>query len=204
VEVIGDPVMVFAAETCPDRNSYEANSIGLNIGQSLENVWGCEDSICAEYVRLATLARDKGWKVSWFVVWPNDLSATEKAANLSGTADHIYKIYEDYRSYLELVKQVSVFVGMKLHSVVLATCAYVPSIMLEYRPKCLDYMMSIGQQQDTIRTVKFRAEEVWDRVISKHASRDELSETLYRSIKPIRDKQLLKVEELMKRFTLRR
>ena len=204
VEVIGDPVLVFAAENYPDRNSYEPNSIGLNLGQSLGNVWGSQDSICAEYVRLATLARDEGWKVSWFVVWPNDLSVTEKAAALSGTADHIYKIYQDYRSYHELVKRVSVFVGMKLHSVILATCAYVPSIMLGYRPKCLDYMMSIGQEQDAIRTDKFRAEEVWDRVISKHASRDELSQTLYRSIKPMKDKQLLRAEGLMKRFTLSR
>jgi polysaccharide pyruvyl transferase WcaK-like protein len=46
----------------------------------------------------------------------------------------------------------SAFIGMKLHSVILAMCAHVPSIMLEYRPKALDFMASVGLEQFNVRT----------------------------------------------------
>jgi polysaccharide pyruvyl transferase WcaK-like protein len=51
---------------------------------------------------------------------------------------------------------------MKLHATVLATCALTPSIMLEYRPKCRDYMESIGQGRFTFKTSDFRAGELWE------------------------------------------
>jgi len=38
---------------------------------------------------------------------------------------------------------VNAFVGIKLHSVILSMCAGVPSIMIEYAPKCRDFMASV-------------------------------------------------------------
>jgi polysaccharide pyruvyl transferase WcaK-like protein len=92
----------------------------------------------------------------------------------------------------------SVFVGTRLHSVVLATCAFVPSVMLEYRPKCRDYMLSIGQEDYVIRTDKFRSEEVWERACELNSERNRFSEALYQSIKPLRERQLRKASELQK------
>jgi hypothetical protein len=197
VEIIGDPVLAYSEEPYVDGASYIPNSIGLNIGQSYGRVWGSEESICEEYVKLATLAKNSDWKVEWFVVWPKDLAITQKAALSSGTRDHIHQIYEDYGTYMTLVKPLSTFVGMKLHAVILATCVYVPSLMLEYRPKCRDYMLSIGQESHNIRTDEFKAEEVWDIVNSWNANRQLLSKALYQSIKPLRDRQLAKAKALM-------
>lgn len=197
VEVIGDPVLVYAEEKFVDGKSYLPNSIGLNIGQSYGMVWGSEESICAEYVKLATIAKNSGWRVEWFVVWPKDLTITRKAANASGTTDHIHEIYKDHDAYFALVKPLSTFVGMKLHAVILATCAYVPSLMLEYRPKCRDYMMSIKQENCNIRTDRFKAEEVWDIVNAWNSKHQLLSKALYQSIKPLRDKQYTKAKALM-------
>ena len=63
---------------------------------------------------------------------------------------------------------------------------YVPSLMLEYRPKCRDYMMSIGQEDKTIRTDQFKAEDVWDIVNTWNSKRQLLSEALYQSVKQMR------------------
>lgn len=197
VEVVGDPVIVYAKDKWSDTQ-YAPKTLGLNIGTSLGNVWGSEESICSEYIKLAEMAKKSGWQVKWFVVWPKDLSITQKAAHLSGTTEYIYQIYKDHNEYLRLVEQLSTFVGMKLHAVVLATCAYVPSIMLEYRPKCRDYMMSIGQQDHTIRTDIFKAEDVWEIVSNWNSKRESLSNALYKSIKQLRDKQRIKAEELTK------
>ena len=86
---------------------------------------------------------------------------------------------------------------MKLHSVVLANCSYVPSVMLEYRPKCSDYMSSVGQEKYNIRTDQFRAKDVWSLVEDMNANRERYSRELYSAIKPLRDRQKLKAEDLM-------
>jgi polysaccharide pyruvyl transferase WcaK-like protein len=197
VEVIGDPVLVFAQkDTCGDE-ALSTPTLGLNICQTKGNMWGSEDLVCEEFVKLAAIAKRADWQVKWFVLWPPDLTLTRKVAVASRTAEHIYKIYEHYHEYLDTVKTVSVFVGMRLHSVALATCAYVPSIMLEYRPKCRDYMMSIGQEDVTIRTDHFEGENVWEMIQTLSSQRQRISELLYHAIKPLRQKQFRRAEELM-------
>jgi len=199
VEVIGDPVLAFATEQSPGNTSYITNSIGLNIGQAKGCLWGSEDYICAEYVKLAALAKKTGWQVRWFVVYPPDLPITRKVAQLSETAEEIHEIYFHPQKYIELVRPLSIFVGMKLHAVALATCAFVPSIMLEYQPKCRDYMQSIGQNDMVVRTDKFRAEKIWEIGCTLNSNRQAASEALYYAIKSMQNRQRLKAEELMER-----
>jgi len=197
VEIVGDPVLTFAMEQSPENSSYIPDSIGLNIGQANGRLWGSQEHVQAEYVKLAAFAKKTGWGVKWFVVYPPDLSITENVARLSGTDHQIYEIYCDTSRYLELVRSLSTFVGMKLHAVALATCAYVPSVMLEYRPKCRDYMQSIGQDSATIRTDKLKAEEIWEIVSTWNSRRQIASGALYHKIKPLREIQRSRAKELM-------
>jgi polysaccharide pyruvyl transferase WcaK-like protein len=195
VEVIGDPVITFADDKI--SSSYHHNSIGLNLGQSNGNVWGDENIICHEYAKLASLAKLANWEVKWFVVWPDDLEITKKAANYSNTSSNIYEIYCDPHKYMDMVRPLSIFVGMKLHATILATCAYVPSIMLEYRPKCKDYMKSIGQDDATIRTDQFAAEDLWKLLNEWNIQRIEKSKLLFNCINMLKIKQDIKAKKLM-------
>jgi len=197
VEVIGDPALAFAMERSPENDSFVPDSLGLNIGQADGRMWGSEARILDECVKLASLARKSGWRVKWFVVYPPDLSITEKAAELSGTGDEIHRIYSDVAGYLELVRPLSTFVGMKLHATALAACAYVPSVMLEYRPKCRDFMQSIGQDEMTIRTDRVKAGQVWEIISALNSKRDEAAKALYAAIKPLSTAQRDKAEQIM-------
>ena len=197
VEVIGDPALAFAMERSPENDSFVPDSLGLNIGQADGRMWGSEDRILDECVKLAILARKSGWRVKWFVVYPPDIEITQKAAELSGTGGEIHKVYCDVNKYLELVRPLSTFVGMKLHATALATCAYVPSVMLEYRPKCRDYMQSIGQDTATFRTDRVRAEEVWDIVSAWNSQRRSASMGLYNAIQPLSQAQRSRANRLM-------
>jgi polysaccharide pyruvyl transferase WcaK-like protein len=197
VEVIGDPVLAFAIDESPEDGSYIPDSIGLNMGRAGGHMWGDEDRVLDEYVKLATYAKEAEWLVKWFVVYPPDLSITEKAADLSGTGEEIHKVYSDINRYLELVRPLSTFVGMKLHATALATCTYVPSVMLEYRPKCRDYMQSIGQDNVTIRTDRVKAEEVWEIVSAWNSQRQTASKALYNAVKPLSEAQQSKARQLM-------
>lgn len=167
-EVIGDPVLACAdpdlIDAARDLVTADAPVLGLNIGRTGGKLWGDEEKVCAEAAKLAGLAAAAGWRVRWFVVWPHDMEATRKAVGLAGGAGEVVPVYEDYAEYLDEVRGATVFVGMKLHATVLATCAWVPSIMLEYRPKCRDYMASIGQQDMNVRTDAADGGELWERV----------------------------------------
>jgi hypothetical protein len=160
IEIVGDPVLAFAQSEINQTPVPE--SIGLNIGTSDGNVWGHETRIRDEVASLARTAREAGWRVEWFVVWPKDLDLTMQAAHLSGTSEHVHAIFESHGHFIRRVRRLTAFVGMKLHATVLATCALTPSIMLEYRPKCRDYMQSIGQDAFTFRTNDFRAGHLWE------------------------------------------
>lgn len=187
VEVVGDPVLAFASG---DINpSPIPNTIGLNIGTSDGRIWGNEERVCDEAASLARIAKKAGWSVKWFVVWPKDLEITLRAALSSDTAGEIHIICDDRKDFMERVRPLSAFVGMKLHATVLATCALTPSIMLEYRPKCRDYMRSIGQETLTFRTDTFRAEEIWEIVRFWNSHHHEAALTLSEGIRPLQEKQ---------------
>ena len=55
-------------------------------------------------------------------------------------------------------------VGERLHAVVLAAAAGVPSVMLEYQPKCLDFMESIGRTDWCVRTDRVTGPEILERI----------------------------------------
>jgi len=74
---------------------------------------------------------------------------------------------------------VDVFVGEKLHSVILAMCAHTPGVMLEYRPKCRDFMMSMGLGELNIKTDEITGGSISDRVEALYASLDSEQEKLH-------------------------
>jgi len=199
-DVIGDPVITFCDEQILSEDGILPNSVGFNIGQSYGRMWGDEATIKEQYIRLARIVKKAGWKIRWFIVFPEDRNITMQVARASETENEVYEVYQNPKTFIDLVRPLSVFVGMKLHSVVLATCAFVPSIMLEYRPKCLDYMMSIQQEACTVRTDRFRAEQVWDIINTLNEERLRLTCLLQKKITYLRNKQIEKSQQLMDCF----
>jgi hypothetical protein len=197
VEVVGDPVIIFADDNLCSQEFIIPNSIGLNIGITKIGIFGNQELLQREFVKLATLAKQAGWKIRWLVVMPGDLHITIQTAKESDTEEDIHQVYSDYAQYLNLVRPMSTFVGMKLHAVALATCAYVPSLMLEYQPKCRDYMETIGQTENTIRTDTFRAETVWEIIEGLNSHRHKTALELYSQIKRAKDNLISKASNLM-------
>jgi polysaccharide pyruvyl transferase WcaK-like protein len=116
----------------------------------------------------------------------------------------ICEIYDDYEKYLDIVGRTKVFIGMKLHAVALATCAYVPSVMLEYNPKCRDYMDSIGQGANTLRTDNFTAEEVWESAGNLLANRNSVAKSLFETITEFRKLQSSRASQICMNLGLNR
>ena len=196
VEIIGDPVLSISQSRMPDARSIDKNLIGFNVGQAGGSVWGSEEYICEQFVKLAQIAGKAGFRIRWFVVRPNDLAVTEQVVRNSGVPADICEIYEDYEKYMDIVSRANTFVGMKLHAVALATCAYVPSVMLEYNPKCRDYMESIGQGEFTLRTDGFTAQQVWETVNHLLEKRSYFSKCLFETVSKFRKLQSIRASEI--------
>jgi polysaccharide pyruvyl transferase WcaK-like protein len=190
VEVVGDPVIAFADEE--PALEIEPNSIGFNIGYNHGNQWGDERLLPEEFLALAKLAKQANWSIKWFVVFPRDLEITEQLALATGTQDNIVCIYQDAKAYMKEVRSMSTFIGMKLHATMLATCTHVPSVMLEYDPKCLDFMKSIGQGASVIRTDRFAAVRAWDLLQGMNAGRRSHSQAIHKGIHSLQQFQLSK------------
>lgn len=150
-EALGDPVCHFSQPT--NYWSPASGVFGINVGHSFGHMHGNEQEIQrTTSVYLRRLAA-QGWQAEFFCVWPEDLGVTHSIAKAAGIVrPTIHCIYHDAGQFLNRVRRMSFFVGIKLHAVALATCANVPSLMLEYRPKCREFMASIGQQRLTRRT----------------------------------------------------
>ena len=86
---------------------------------------------------------DKGWEITFLPVWEDDLPYIEEAARRINKQVKIFRKYRSVPDTLRFMESRDVFIGEKLHSVALACCAYTPSIMLEYQPKCRDFMTSL-------------------------------------------------------------
>ena len=160
-EVIGDPALAYFSDAAHKRELGSDICLGLNIGQSKGRVWGSEEQLLCEFTNLASTARRRGWKVSWFVVWPEDLEITKRAAEASATSNDIYSEFSSAEAYIAKAAQMTLFVGMKLHATILAICAGIPSLMVEYRPKCRDFMQSIDHEYATIRSDDFCASDAF-------------------------------------------
>lgn len=161
-EIVGDPALAFFDGTRALDYQDSELCLGLNVGQSLGNVWGSEDHIIRQYVILARKARECGWRVTWFVVCPEDLEATKRVAEESSTSQDIFLEYCSAERYMEKARKMTLFAGMKLHATVLAICAGVPSLMIEYRPKCRDFMQSVNLEEATIRSDVFLGAEAFE------------------------------------------
>src|SRR5690606_34811502 len=88
------------------------------------------------------------------------------AASDAGITARMHKPYLSRDKTLKAMEQQDVFIGEKLHSVVLANCAYTPAIMLEYRTKCRDYMLLTEQESLTFRTDRLDLGEIYPALVA--------------------------------------
>ena len=189
VEVVGDSALILARES--QHIAAEEKLLGVNVGTSRGNVWGTEDDVLDKLARVCKALRSKGWKILFLCVWPNDMDSITTLTKLIGIHQpEIHLITTDVEHALDVCERCTTFIGMKLHSVVTALCAGVPSIMIEYRPKCRDFMASMGLQRYSFRSDALDV----DRLVN-------LSEWLANNRTTVQNETRKKIVEFKRRLT---
>jgi exopolysaccharide biosynthesis predicted pyruvyltransferase EpsI len=94
----------------------------------------------------------RGWTVTMFVFDRRDMLLTQTMAARVGGDVNIIRTPNDVTELLPLIEACEVFVGQRLHSVVMAAACGVPAIALEYQPKARDFQTSIGREDWVLAT----------------------------------------------------
>lgn len=187
VEIVGDPVLVFAGSESDEYGGDK--TLGINLGTADQRMWGSEVRLLDELEKLARRSIADGWRVSVFVVWQKDRKIAAELVRRIGKSTILWECFSDHKAFIRRTSRMAVFVGMKLHASVLAICAGTPTIMLEYRTKCRDFMESINQQAHCVRTDCVDGEDLWERVQRMHAQRSTGTLELRKGITSLQKRQ---------------
>ena len=174
-EVIGDPIAQFAV----DRPLGDPDGpVAVNVGHSFGKMWGSEYRALAGMVDTVSQLRARGTSVEYVVVWPGDMATTRQVAAQSGTGDApVHAIYDRGTDFVQLASRWQAIVALKLHAAALGVCCGLPTVALEYHPKCQDFMSSVGLGDQVVRTDALEPDVVLDRMDSS-ASSDSSSSAL--------------------------
>jgi polysaccharide pyruvyl transferase WcaK-like protein len=182
-EVVGDPALQL-----PDLPPVEVRErlLGLNAGQC-DGLWGDDlQAVVDAAVQSARTLRDSGWQVRLVPLSPSDPPVLREIARALDGHAQLVDGYRDLARLREALAECHVFVGQKLHSVVLASGAGVPAVALEYHPKCRDFQRSLGRERFTVRTDALGRAQIVELVDELAGTRDEESRAIGAAIGELR------------------
>lgn len=187
IHVIGDPVLYMSDTEVIQKKGQKI--LGVNLGVSRGQVWGGdEDIVLHDVVKELRVLKGKGWSFKFFPVWQTDMAYIRKAADLLGeSSPYIIEDFLNIDTFMRELRSVDVFLGEKLHAVILAACTYTPIVMIEYRPKCRDFMESINLGRNNIRCDQIFENKIIDIVQKEYDSLNKSQMFLYSKIKIFKD-----------------
>jgi polysaccharide pyruvyl transferase WcaK-like protein len=169
-KVVGDPALLLAQPE--PRRAYRMRHLGMNVA-TIDAIWGGQPTRPREVLTtVARRLRNAGWQIQMLVFHPDDMKAARALAAAVGDGIDITAEYRHADRMLTALSQCHLVVAQRLHAAVLASALAVPAIMLEYRPKCRDFMASIDRDDLVLRTDEIDADALCDRLLSVAAQRD--------------------------------
>lgn len=192
-DIIGDPACFWV------KNEYFYKPKNKCVGVCVGSKPGLLSDNCLDVIgkKLKNLS-SQGWCVEFFVVNPEDINVTDQFITTHQINVHkIHYIYESTDAYLNAVRYMTFFIGTRLHSVILAMCAGVPSLMVEYAQKNYEFMLSVGMQDFSIAADAITEEkinEVSGELISRN---DEISKQIIDRLNLFKSIQLDKAKDLI-------
>ncbi|MBE7191243.1 MAG: polysaccharide pyruvyl transferase family protein [Gordonia polyisoprenivorans] len=146
-EISGDPALLLPRWF----DIVDRGIVGLNIGSS-EDSYGDAASDPLELMNeMASVITKAGFTVMLLPTTADDFRLCQRFLTTSPHRVMCHPRMLDFHEYSKAVAQCNFLVGMKLHSLVIAASQGVPPIALEYRPKCSDFMRSVGFGERTMR-----------------------------------------------------
>jgi polysaccharide pyruvyl transferase WcaK-like protein len=178
--VVGDPALLLApARPAPG----DCVVVCLGFGDDL---WGHDHTAVEREVggAIARL-RTAGLRVRFVAVNPEDVPAAASAAAHAGETGCEVHVAATPAEFFSLLDGAAVVVAERLHAAVLAACAGVPFVSLEYQPKCADFAGAVAASARVVRTDRVRAGELAELVIET-ADDEDSTRRVYAAVEDLR------------------
>jgi len=160
--IIGDPALSFCRDVVVPKSGNKI--AGINVGYATGAMAFSANKIRETILDVCRRMKDDGWRFIFYPMWEKDLKEIKPIADDLGDAGTIFKSTNSIEGLLTSMESCDVVIGQKLHSVILAAAANTPGIMIEYRPKCLDFMRSIGCEDFSINEKNLNAQTLWEKL----------------------------------------
>jgi polysaccharide pyruvyl transferase CsaB len=101
-----------------------------------------------DLVAALDIMSEKGWKIVFVPMqFPGDIGISRQAAKLLNKHDEAVVLKENYSTeeIMAITKNMDLLVGMRLHSLIMASTVGVPMVGLSYDPKIDRFLRQIGQ-----------------------------------------------------------
>lgn len=159
VTVTGDTALALTEETMPARSS--TGVVGITYGDVKGNpMWGDPAQYRQELIKVIRTLISSGQKVVLLPIWDIDIPSNQSLLDEIDSPDCTMQLaFHSYDAFSAALRRCDIFIGQKLHSTIIALMNRVPSIMVEYRPKCRDFMASVGLEDYIVKTSELRCEE---------------------------------------------
>jgi polysaccharide pyruvyl transferase WcaK-like protein len=195
-QVLSDPALLPTEGR--DVPEFRERLLGVNLGVS-RAMWGRDpEKVLETMAALCRQLRDDGWRIRFVPLWPRDIPYISEAARRVGSDVEIFTEFLNWDRLATAIGECHAFVGQKLHSVVFSSGLLVPSLMIEYHPKCADFQLSIQREDFVVRTDRLRLGELVDKVEDLATSRESHTEALRRSVSLRREQLLTHVGRIRK------
>ncbi len=148
-EILGDIALSLSKAVV--KGKERKKKLGINISPGDGYMWGNNKDLLDAIEGFTKVMIEKKWQVEFYSAIADDARFAKEIAGRLGKPICIHPVTSFCRT-INLLEDCDVFIGEKLHSTILAMCAYTPSIMLEYQPKCRDFMLSMGMEKFNMRT----------------------------------------------------
>ena len=182
--VVGDPALLLGDER--QSPPPEERVVGVNLSLSMD-MWGARpDAVLDAIATALDQLRGRGWRARFVPLWPADVESGIALRRRLGGDLEITERFLSLPDLLDAMRGCRVFVGQKLHSVILASAVHVPTVMLEYHPKCRDFQRSVERERWTLRTDSVSADGVVDMVEAIDADHEQQRSQVFDVVRGLR------------------
>lgn len=152
-EVVGDPALLLEPPWPENERPEPTDHIGIALGAA-DDLWGHDQAAVVDTTAAVLAQLGSRWRFRFLVVNRGDRPDAERCAAVSGLPPSRWEIVEaaEPDGYQRAVAGCRLVVAERLHAGILAARLGIPPVMLEYQPKCRDFLRSVGQEHLGRRT----------------------------------------------------
>jgi polysaccharide pyruvyl transferase WcaK-like protein len=150
--ITGDTALSLAPDTYRQRTGVKV--IGFNYGLVKENqIWGDANTYTDHIVSTIKRLLSQGYEIKLLPVWDKDIASNKALLEKINDPRCTMKLcFDSLDAYNAELAACDLFIGQKLHATIMACMQRIPSIMIEYQPKCRDFMASVAMEEYVIKT----------------------------------------------------